>query len=266
MRKYFPDGYLPAQKPGDRPIVFEFLGCRWHGHFFANDSRCQASCGGRPLLHQHEEMAKKFEATATKIEWYKQQGYQVVLIWECEWKALKKSNPQIKQFVAANLTVKRIKNHPLGSKDPIFTQNTLIERIQSGDLFGVAMVDIRLPRSKRPRFDKFPPIFVNRNIDRGDIGPFMRDFAVANDLLRQPRRSLVSVHEARRILLPTPLLRWYLANGLEILQIYYVIQYKPKRWLEAVGNEIIEHRRAADIDESLLPVAELEKLKGKNID
>ena len=66
----------------------------------------------------------------------------------------------------------------------------------TGIFLGLVECDIELPEDLHPRFDKFPPIFVNRLISRSDIGPHMQKFAVENGLMKTPRRALVSVHKA----------------------------------------------------------------------
>src|SRR5262249_17526356 len=130
--------------------------------------------------------------------------------------------------------------------------------------FGLVMVDLEVPEDLRSAFDRFPPIFVNREVGRNNIGPFMRQFAVENNLLKQPRRCLVSLHKAKRVLLISDLIRWYLDAGLIVTQVYFALQYKPRAWLSHIGERIIAVRRAADSDDSIKILAELEKLIGLN--
>ena len=69
-------------------------------------------------------------------------------------------------------------------------------------------VDIRLPEfliDLRARNGSFPPIFKNIDLDRNDLGKKMRDYAEENEILTNPRRTLVSSHYGTRVLLTTPL-------------------------------------------------------------
>ena len=63
-------------------------------------------------------------------------------------------------------------------------------------------------------------------MSRGDIGEHMREFAEREGLLKKPRRSLIGSMVGHRILLATPLLKWYLSHGLIVDHTYEVIQYK----------------------------------------
>jgi len=90
----------------------------------------------------------------------------------------------------------------------------------------------------------------------------MREFAEQHDIMQQPRRALVSVYRAYRIMLPTPLLRWYIKHGLQVTRIYRVLQYKPKSWLDDVGQDIIWWRRESDRNTLLEVIAALKKLFG----
>jgi hypothetical protein len=61
------------------------------------------------------------------------------------------------------------------------------------------------------------PIFKNIDISRDrDIGEFMKKYAEENDIMRQPRRSRIGSMIGKKILLATPLLKWYLEHGLQV--------------------------------------------------
>ena len=71
------------------------------------------------------------------------------------------------------------------------------------------------------------PIFKNTEISCEDIGDFMRKFAELNDLMPRPCCSLIGSYFGEKILLATPLLKWFLENGLEVTRIYQVVEYSP---------------------------------------
>lgn len=48
-----------------------------------------------------------------------------------------------------------------------------------------------------------------------------------NELLNQPRRTLIGRLKGERIMFITPLLKWYLEHGLKVTAIYKVIEYIP---------------------------------------
>ena len=83
--------------------------------------------------------------------------------------------------------------------------------------------------------------------------------------MKTPRRCLVSLHQADKVMLPTPLLRWYLEHGLKVARIYKVMQFRPRAWLKHVGDDIIQTRRAGDTDPQQAVIAALKKLFGNSL-
>jgi hypothetical protein len=60
----------------------------------------------------------------------------------------------------------------------------------------------------------------NTEISREDIGKFMKTYVEENNM-SQPRCSLIWSMVGKKILLATPLLKWYLEHGLEVRFKYY---------------------------------------------
>jgi hypothetical protein len=68
--------------------------------------------------------------------------------------------------------------------------------------------------------------------------------------------------KGEKILLYTPLLKWYLEHGLEITKFYKAITYTPKQCFKGIADDISNTRRAGDVDESMAIIAETMKLIG----
>ena len=68
--------------------------------------------------------------------------------------------------------------------------------------------------------------------------------------------------KGEKILLYTPLLKWYLEHGLEITKFYKAITYTPKQCFKGIADDISNARRAGDVDESMAIIAETMKLIG----
>ena len=96
------------------------------------------------------------------------------------------------------------------------TTRSIINAVQNETLFGCVECDIHVPDHLREQFQEMCPIFKNTEISREDIGDFMKAYAEENDIMRQPRRSLIGSMKGEKILLATPLLKWYLEHGLEV--------------------------------------------------
>ena len=74
----------------------------------------------------------------------------------------------------------------------------------------------------------------------------MKSFAEENDLMPQPRRSLIGSLHGEKILLATPLLKWYLQHGLHVTKIYQVVEFTPKAVFKPFGDAVSDARRAGD--------------------
>ena len=78
------------------------------------------------------------------------------------------------------------------------------------------------------------------------IGNHMLDYCSQNDISFDYKRILISTNQAERILLATPLLRWYLKNNSEITKIYQIIEYQPKKCFKNFIDKVTEFRIEGD--------------------
>ena len=108
------------------------------------------------------------------------------------------------------------------------------------------------------------PVFKNASVTRDDIGPFMRQFAEEHDILSKPRFMLVGSFRGLKILLATPLLRWYLAHGLVMGRVYQSIEYEPNPCFRRFGESVYTARRAGDEDPDKAIIADTMKLLGNS--
>ena len=106
-------------------------------------------------------------------------------------------------------------------------EQILFFAIQNDKIFGMVLCDIKTPKHLKPNFSEFCPIFKNVDVGREDIDDLMEKFAVDNNLLPKPQKMLIGSYFADKILLITPLLKWYINHGLEVTKIYEVVQYLP---------------------------------------
>ena len=103
------------------------------------------------------------------------------------------------------------------------TLQTILNAVRNEKLFGCIEYDIHVPEHLRDKFSEMCPILKNTDISRDDIGEFMKTYAEENDIMSRPRRSLIGSMVGEKILLVTPLLKWYLEHGLEVTRVYQVI-------------------------------------------
>ena len=76
----------------------------------------------------------------------------------------------------------------------------------------------------------------------------------------RPRRSLIGSYFGKKILLATPLIKWYLEHGLEVTKINQVIQYTPVPCFQPFGGAVSDARRAGDVDPNKAIIADTMKL------
>ena len=126
------------------------------------------------------------------------------------------------------------------------TQNEILTAEIDCALFGIVECDVRFPDNIRGHFAEMQPVFKNKTVTRDDIGPCMHQHAEEHTILTKPRRILVGSYRGDNILLTTPLLRWYIAQGLVVDHIYQVIEYEAKPCFERFGESVSAARRDGD--------------------
>jgi hypothetical protein len=228
--------------------VYQFQGCYWHGH--------QCRLTQKAEKHDPELQSERRTKTETNIAYLRELGYEVIDIRECDWYDHKKCY-NIKQFLD--------EHHPTPNFWNTISKTIIINAITNGSLFGMVECSIEVPPSLKEHFSEMTPIFKNAEISINDIGPTMKDYANTHGFLKQPRRSLIGSYIGKKILLTTPLLKWYLEHGLIITEIFQVIQYDKSTCFEEFGNRVANARRDGDgDDDSLVILADTNKLIGNS--
>jgi len=74
----------------------------------------------------------------------------------------------------------------------------------------------------------------------------------------------MSVFVGDKILLTTPLLRWYLDHGLKVTNIHKVIEFSPRACFVDFGEKITEARRQGDLHPRYKLIGETMKLIGNS--
>ena len=207
----------------------------WHGH------DCHRTKGKEINEKRKKHMKELLKETKANSKYIRDQGYNLVELWECEWRRLKKTSSQVQRFIDSKF------RRPLDNHKTL-TEAQILSAIRNESLFGVVECDIRVPDSLKPVFAEMPPIFKNTDISRDDIGEYMKAFAEKQKIMSRPRRSLIGSYFGGKILLATPLTKWYLEHGLEATHIYQVIECTPMPCFKPFGEAVSDARRAGDVD------------------
>ena len=88
----------------------------------------------------------------------------------------------------------------------------------------------------------------------------MKTYADEHNIMAQPCRSLISSMKGDKILLATPLLKWYLEHGLEVTKVYQVVEFTLKPCFKPFGDAVSDARRAGDADPRKAIAADTMKL------
>ena len=251
---YFVDGYCVETN-----TVYEYQGCWYH---YCSDCQAESS---NPKTRKRQLGARK--RTDDKRDYLQSHGYTVIEMRECYYK----------KHVEGHLSHIQERYLP-----PLFrafkgkmTQDTIIDLVRKGQFFGMVECDISVPTewegddnnvgfrhelSPKEYFSEMPPIFCTTDVPFEHFGAHMQNFVLENDLSKAPRRLLVGGLSATKILLITPLLRWYLNKGLRITRIYRMIEFTPRACFKSLTDRVSQARRDGDKDPSKSIIADTNKL------
>ena len=219
------DNYLVDGFDEESNTVYEFHGCYWHGHFCTSN---------------YDE--EKWQKTLEREQAIRDAGYNLETITSCEWKKI----PESKNFYPP-LTEENTPSDVESEENERITKEDILDDVRNERVFGFIKVDIRVPDHLIPAFSEFPPIFKNTEIKLDDIGDHMKSFCEQNGRKTGIKRSLISSMHGKEVVLLTPLLKWYLDNGLVVDRVYYILSYNGKSCFDWFVKEVTHDRRAADL-------------------
>ena len=155
-------------------------------------------------------------------------------------------------------------------KEKVFKCNTeekdeIIQNVLNDKLFGFFEVDIEVPEQKRKRFSEFCRLFVISEVPEEQILRHMKDYKInTGRKMIKNNKKLLGVMKTEKILLYSPLLKWYLNHGLQVTKIHRYISYTSGRPFKWFPEEVSSARRAADQDKNKRQLGDTAKLKGNS--
>ena len=234
------DGYDPVTN-----IQYQFMGCYWHGCPTCFDpERKHPTRGGT--------YGEIYETTMRNVAYLESVGYPPVVQWECTWKAEKRNNPSINEYLNSRFP---------GREKNLKSSSQILEEVKTGEFFGTVEVDIHVPEQLKEKFQEMTPIFKNTEISINDIGEHTQSYAENHGCMPRSRRALIGSYYGDKILLSTPLLQFYLKQGLVVTKIHQVVQWVPAPCFRRFGDFVSNARREGDRGGSVI-VAETAKTVG----
>jgi hypothetical protein len=106
------------------------------------------------------------------------------------------------------------------------------------------------------------PLFCTTDVPFEVIGEHMQDHFNNNNISTKPRRLLVGGMKVEKMLIATPLLRWYLEKGLIITKIHLVLEYNRAKCFSGFNQTVSDARRLGDIDQKYEILGDTSKLIG----
>ena len=253
IKGFFVDGIYANQ-------VFEFYSCHFHGcpkcfeREMANKSL--------PIALEKPTKKKRLKRTQLRKEYLERQGHSVEEIWECDFK---ENFRNATEHIRNKYLPAYFQNHKHA-----LTKETLLKDIKNGDLFGIAEVNIEVPTTWKddfhqdcpPKefFSEFSPIFCTSDIPMDCIGQHMTEHLEKFQLSLRPRKLLVGGLKAEKIMLATPLLKWYLNHGLVVTDLFKVIEFSPLQCFKTFVDRVTNARRAGDRNSKISLLSETMKL------
>ena len=144
-------------------------------------------------------------------------------------------------------------------------QDEIIQNVLNDKLFGFFEVDIEVPEQKRKRFSEFCPLFVISEVPEDKIPQHMKDYKInTGRKMIKNNKKLLGVMKDEKILIYSPLLKWYLNHGLQVTKIHRYISYTSGRPFKWFPEEVSSARRAADQDKNKRQLGDTAKLKGNS--
>ena len=144
-------------------------------------------------------------------------------------------------------------------------RDEIIQNVLNDKLFGFFEVDIEVPEQKRKRFSEFCPLFVISEVPEDQIPQHMKDYKInTGRKMIKNNKKLLGVMKAKKILIYSPLLKWYLNHGLQVTKIQRYISYTSGRPFKWFPEEVSNARRAADKDKNKKQLGDTAKLKGNS--
>ena len=141
-----------------------------------------------------------------------------------------------------------------------FSKAVLKEKV-----FEFAQIYIEVPDELYERFSEMAPLFVAQEIPDCDIPEEMKIYKEKTGRkIAKRTKKLLGVMKAKKILLYTPLIKWYLQHGLRLIAVHHVVEYKPGKHFSCFPKDVVNARCQADKDPLKQQLADVAKSKGNS--
>ena len=78
------------------------------------------------------------------------------------------------------------------------------------------------------KFTFFYPVFKNIEAGGNEIGDYLKNYAIDNEIMKYPQRMLLSSFKLENGTVITPLFNFYMEIGLQCTKAYRFVQFSPR--------------------------------------
>ena len=197
-------------------ILVDNLGCHYHKP--CPHSGCPENRDYDSAQHESYDWFKK---ESILREWCAKNNGQLIVQWECQFNDKNFRNVRTYQFP-------RIMR-PFEDRSP----SHITDLVTSDQLFGFVECDISSPEWLIEKYIalNFPPVIRREWVTLDMMGPYMpeRLAALGRKIPATGIETVVNAWHGEKMLIFTPLLKHYIEMGLEITQVYDIMQYQPSK-------------------------------------
>ena len=128
------------------------------------------------------------------------------------------------------------------------TANEIIEHVKAGTVTGFLVVDIEpTPAAQKYERINWPPIFMRDEIQFENLPEWLQNGTNSTSF---PRKTLIQTMHAEKVLLHTALLKFYLANGFVVKQLYKFVEFQPSKCFKEFHDKLYRLRVEATIEKN----------------
>jgi hypothetical protein len=215
--------------------------------------------------HTVAQILKFQKNTDEKLAYYKKRNFKVIEMWECSFKCLKRRSKPLRDLCEEYEPDFSRSSH----KGPM-SESTILDSVRRDEFFGMLEVDLAIPASwdkditPEEYFAKISPLFMTTEVNYEEFGEHMQNHVETEGLSKKSRKVLVSGLRGEKMLLISPLLKWYLEKGLVVSKIHQVVEFSRARPFTGFTSFVTEARRAGDTDPDKTIIADLATLLGNS--
>ena len=218
-----PDGYLKVAD--NTEYFFEYQGCHVHPD-------CPYNCNTKSILSEND-IRKRRITWERKKEYFDQPPRKILITQRsCIW-AGEKHDLDLTSLPSTSMP-------RVLCNDNV---DTLIEAIKNDEVFGFVVCDVSTPEELRASYGKFffPPIFRHEDIDESMVSGYMMR-RVKEEKRKLGSKTVLQCYNGEQLLVFTPLLKFYIEEGLVVSNVTQFIQYEPANFSKPFMDTVTKMR------------------------